>query len=130
MGETVQHITNLEDLLMDMLHRWRQALKNNLTSETAHASIEAMAPKERKPIEQFLKQKDDASDLPKSFVESANKALLGIQSITLPIDELIEALKAGGLPSTVAEMQRRFNEFVQQKMKGHDANNTRLTLDQ
>lgn len=129
-GEASQHIANLEDLLADMLLRWRQALKTNLTSETAQASIEAMAPKERKPIKEFLKQKDNAPDLPKDFVDLANKALQGIQSITLPVEELIEALKTGGLPSTVNEMQRRFNEFVQQKMKGHDANNTRLTLDQ
>ena len=129
-GEASQHIANLEELLADMLLRWRQALKTNLTSKTAQASIEAMSPKERKPIEEFLKQNKDAPDLPKGFVELANKALQGIHSITLPVEELVEAMKAGGLPSTVAEMQRRFNEFVQQKMKGHDANNTRLTLDQ
>jgi len=130
MGEASQHIADLDDLLADMLLRWRQALKNNLTSETAQASIEAMAPKERKPIEEFLKQKENAPELPDGFVDLANKALQGIHSITLPVEELIDALKVGGLPSTVTEMQRRFNEFVQQKMKGHDANNTRLTLDQ
>jgi hypothetical protein len=29
----------------------------------------------------------------------------------------------------VEELQRRFTEFVRQAMRGHDARNTRLTLD-
>jgi hypothetical protein len=129
-GEASQHIADLDDLLADMLVRWRMALKDNLTSDTAQASIKAMAPKERKPIEEFLEQNDNVPGLPKGFVDSANKALQGIQSITLPVEELVDALKAGGLPSTLSEIQRRFSEFIQQKMRGHDANNTRLTLDQ
>jgi hypothetical protein len=45
------------------------------------------------------------------------------------VDGLLEALKAGGLPCTVEELQRRFISFVSQNMRGHDPRNTRLTLD-
>lgn len=40
------------------------------------------------------------------------------------------ALKAGGLPCTREELQNRFKQFLDQQMRGHDAANTRLTLDQ
>ncbi len=55
--------------------------------------------------------------------------LRGIEALTLPVDGLLEALKAGGLPCTVEELQRRFISFVSQNMRGHDPRNTRLTLD-
>lgn len=53
-----------------------------------------------------------------------------IQALTLPVDDLLEALKEGGLPCTVEELERRFDTFVHEAMHGHDARNTRLTLDQ
>jgi hypothetical protein len=128
-GDASQYLDRLEETLADMLLRWRQALRTNLTSDAAQASLVAMAPKERQPVEDFLQQADNTPTLPKDFVEAANQALQGIHAITLPVDELIETLKAGGLPSTLNEIQRRFNDFLQQKMKGHDPRNTRLTLD-
>lgn len=134
---TQKHISNardqliiLDQMLDNMLKGWRQALNNALSSESARNSLEAMTPKERKPIEEFLKQKEDDTKIPIGFVDAAQKALRGISSITLPVDELIKALKAGGVPSTLAEMQRRFNDFMREHMKGHDPENTRLTLDQ
>jgi len=56
--------------------------------------------------------------------------LRGIQAVTLPVDSLLQALKAGGLPCSREELQNRFKQFLDQQMSGHDAGNTRLTLDQ
>ena len=64
------------------------------------------------------------------FVAAATQALRGIEALTLPMDDLLAALKAGGLPCAVEELQRRFAEFVSNRMRGHDPRNTRLTLDQ
>jgi len=122
-------LDQLDDRLGEVLTRWRQALRANLTSDAAQHSLEAMAPAERKPVERFLKQKDDDPQIPQGFVDAATKALHGIEAVTLPVDNLLEALKVGGLPCTVEELQRRFVEFVAQRMRGHDPRNTRLTLD-
>jgi len=123
-------LAQLETRLDDMLVRWQQALRDALNSESAQRSIEAMTPQERAPVEQFLAQPDDSVMIPDGFVASANRALRGIEAISLPVDDLIEALKAGGLPCTVEELQSRFSSFVREAMRGHDARNTRLTLDQ
>jgi len=116
--------------LSDLLKNWRKALRDNLNSDTAQHSLEAMSPAERKPVEDFLQQGDDAETLPANFVQSAIQALRGIQAVTLPVDALLQALKAGGLPCTREELQNRFKQFLDQQMRGHDAGNTRLTLDQ
>lgn len=120
----------LDDKLSDLLKNWRKALRDNLNSDTAQHSLEAMSPAERKPVDEFLQQGDDAENLPANFVPSAIRALRGIQAVTLPVDALMQALKAGGLPCTLEELQNRFKQFLDQQMRGHDAGNTRLTLDQ
>jgi hypothetical protein len=119
----------LDDKLSDLLKNWRKALRDNLNSDTAQNSLEAMSPAERKPVEDFLQQGDDAETLPANFVQSATQALRGIQAVTLPVDALLQALKTGGLPCTREELQNRFKQFLDQQMRGHDAGNTRLTLD-
>ncbi|HDQ73860.1 MAG TPA: ATP-binding protein [Chloroflexi bacterium] len=130
-----QTLDQLERQLDDILTRWRQALRDALTSETARRSLEAMTPDERAPIEQFLAQETDKghpldeAQIPEGFVESAVQALRGIEALALPVDGLLEALKEGGLPCTVEELKRRFDGFVGEQMRGHDPRNTRLTLE-
>jgi len=92
-------------------------------------SLEAMSAKERKPIEAFLAQKEDDPAIPDGFVHAASQAFHGIESLTLEVDVLLEALKTGGLPTTMDELQKRFNDYIQKTMRGHDARNTRLNLD-
>jgi hypothetical protein len=72
----------------------------------------------------------DFLDSPHTFVAAATQALRGIEAVTLAVDDLLEALKEGGLPWTVEELRRRFIDLVDQNMRGHDPRNTRLTLDQ
>ncbi|MFA5837328.1 MAG: DUF6079 family protein [Bellilinea sp.] len=120
----------LDEKLSDLLKNWRKALQTNLSSETAQHSLEAMSPAERKPIEEFLKQNDEAESVPTNFVPAAIQALRGIQAVTIPVDTLMQALKTGGLPCTREELQNRFKQFLDLQMRGHDAGNTRLTLDQ
>lgn len=125
-----QVLVRLDTTLDDLLTRWRQALRDALSSKAAQASLDAMTSAEHKPAEAFLSQKDDATDIPKGFVQAATQALRGIQAVTFPVDDLLEALKTGGLPCTPEELQRRFAEFVKKQMRGHDVGTTRLTLDQ
>jgi hypothetical protein len=125
-----QTVRLLDDRLSAILKNWRQSLRTNLNSETAKQSLEAMSQAEKRPIDQFLAQSDDEETLPAGFVQAAIQALRGIQAVTLPVDELIEAIKSGGLPCTREELLARFKGFLDGKMRGHDAGNTRLTLDQ
>jgi hypothetical protein len=127
-------LDHLDRRLTDLLIRWRQALRDALTSETARQSMEAMTPAERAPIERFLEQEDEnleeAVEIPPGFVRSAVRALRGIEALPLSVDELLEALREGGLPCTVEELKGRFGGFVDGRMRGRDARNTRLTLDE
>jgi hypothetical protein len=123
-----QMVRNLDERLSVILRNWRQALQTNLTSETAQQSLAAMSPNERQPIEAFLEQSENEASIPAGFTPAAIQALRGIQAITLAVNELIEALKSGGLPCTREELAKRFKNYVDQQMRGHDAVSTRLSL--
>ncbi len=88
-------------------------LRTNLGSETVKHSLDAMSAKERKPIEAFLAQKDDAPAILDGFVRAASQAFHGIESLTIDVDALLEALKTAGLPTTVDELQKRFSDYIQ-----------------
>jgi len=121
-------LRQLDGKLSDLLKNWRNALCTNLNSDTARRSLEAMSPAERKPVEEFLKQDDEAENLPLNFVPAAIQALQGIQAVTIPLEALLQALKAGGMPCTRDELHNRFRQFLDLQMRGHDESNTRLTL--
>lgn len=128
-GAAADRLDNLELRLEELLLQWQQALRAALTSDAAQDSLHAMTPAERKPLEAFLAQADDDPRLPAGFVQSANRALRGIQAVTLAVDDLLKALQTGGLPCTVDELKARFHRFLQAALRGHDESNTRLTLD-
>jgi hypothetical protein len=128
-GQADQLVELLDARLDDLLARWRQALRSNLTSEAAQRSLQAMNPDERRPVEQFLAQRDGEAAIPDGFVSAAVRALHGIEAVTLAVDDLLEALKEGGLPCSVEQLEQRFGGFVQVRMRGRDPRSTRLTLD-
>ena len=112
-----------------LLMGWRRALRDALQSAAAQHSQAAMTPAERAPLEAFLAQSDDAVALPAGLVDAANRALRGIISVTLPGAALLEALKTGGMPCTMEELERRFAEFVGEQLRGCDRQNTRVVLE-
>ncbi len=123
-----QALDRLDRRLDDLLTGWRRALKESLRSETAQQSLAAMTAEERGPIEAFLAQRGDETDIPSGFAAAATTALRGISAVTLWQGDLMDALAVGGLPCTEQELKRRFNEFVMQQRRGKDVNATRFTL--
>jgi hypothetical protein len=122
-------LATLEQRLTPTLENWRKSLKANLESDSAQSSLANM-PNERGPVDAFLMQADNDPDIPAGFVKAATTALRGLSALPLTVEDLVDALKAGGLPCTVEEFKQRFNQFVQARMRGHDPNGTRLTLEQ
>ncbi len=126
-GSAASRLGQLEADLDLMLTRWEEALQSTLRSETARESLSRMTIAERQVIEQYLATKD--VPLPDDFVQIANRALRGIQKVSFDVNELLEALSIGGFPCTEDDLRERFETFLQEKMRGHDARNTRLSIE-
>lgn len=124
-----QLLDGLDERLTSLVLRWQQALRAGLNSETAQASRQALTAAEQRPLTQFLNQPDDDPAIPAGLVTAANQVLRGIQALPVTADDLLEALKEGGMPCTLRDLQERFNRFITESMRGYDAANTRLTLE-
>ncbi|MCL4834878.1 MAG: hypothetical protein KJZ86_20725 [Caldilineaceae bacterium] len=125
-----QLLERLNERLDTLVEQWHGGLRRSLQSETAQASMASMTPQERQPLDAYLALDDPArGPLPAGLVQSAQRALRGLQSISLNKEALVEALKSGGLPCTVEELAQRFSAFLSAQMRGHDRQNTRLTID-
>jgi hypothetical protein len=121
-------LATLDERLTNLVLRWQQALRAGLNSESAQASLQALSASEKRPILQFLEQKDDDPAIPKGLAMTANQVLRGIQALPLSAEALLDALKEGGMPCTVNDLKQRFNQFISETMRGYDSNSTRLTL--
>ncbi len=97
-----------------------------LESDVARASRAAMTAAERHAIEAFLNQ-PEAMVLPQGFIEAANKALQGIESVAVSVGALVEALREGACPAPPPTCAR-FTSFMQETLRGREEANTRLTL--
>lgn len=119
----------LELRLDAILTGWHAALRQTLSSDTAQHSIAAMTPQERGPLDAYLALADPLNaPLPVGLAAAANQALHGIETVSLNLETLETALRAGGLPCTVEQLTERFKNYLRQIMTGHDGRNTRLTL--
>jgi len=127
-GNAETALNSLDDRLDRMLANWRRALRDSLRTTRCRQSMAAMTAEERRPIELFLAQDEAATDIPEGFVDSANRALRGVQVVTLSAEGLLAHLRAGGLPCDEEELQNRFAEFLRQALRGYDAASTRLNL--
>ncbi len=124
-----QRLSGLETQLQTLYERWHAALRQNLQSETARQSFAAMMPVERRPVEAYLSRSVAVNGaLPDGFVEAANQALRGLETLSLNASDLVAALSEGGFPCTVDQLAQRFNQYVRSTMTGHDQRNTRITI--
>jgi len=128
-GNAERTLEALEERLDGMLAAWRKAVVEALNSDTARASRQAMTPDEQHAIDAFLAH-PEATVLPEGFIDAANKALRGIESVAVSIADLVRALREGGIPCLPGDLRDRFQRYIQETLRGHDEENTRVTLDE
>lgn len=125
-----QQLDRLDRRLDEIVEQWHGGLRQSLRSDLAQASMAGATPLERQVLEAYLAAENPAaSPLSAGLIPAAQNALHGLQSLPIAKDALVAALKVGGLPCTVEDLVRRFNGFLSAQMRGHDRQNTRLTID-
>jgi hypothetical protein len=126
-----ERLAVLRNRLQTLADQWHGGLRAALASDTARQSMAAMTSRERKPLDDYLALAEPAqSTLPTGLVPAANQVLRGLQTERLVVTDLLAALKHGGLPCTVHELESRFRRYIQQQMRGHDEVNTRLMIEE
>lgn len=108
---------------------WTQSLLTNLDDPVVQSNFGLLKPKQRKLIEQFIKDAELPDEVTNELLQALQDALSGLAKVPVHLDDLKAALFPDGNPTTPTEIKDRFDTFVSGLLKGKDAGKTRIVLE-
>ena len=111
-----------------VLSEWTAALVENLHDPTTTTQMELLGADQRRLVEAFLATCALPDDLGDEFIETVREVLSGLSKIVLTSDGMRASLASGGLPATLKEMRKRFENHLAEKTKGLDPAKVRIVL--
>jgi predicted ATPase len=122
-------LDHLDEELDRLTENWTQSLLANLEDPTTKSNLGLLKPEQRKVVEGFIKKRELPETLDQDFIHALQEALSGLTKVTVKTEKLRAALLAGGSPVTVAEMKKRFEDYVDLLTKGKEPSKVRLVLE-
>lgn len=125
----VSVLDQIDQQLDGLLENWTKTLLDNLDDPTARKSIKLLPEAQKVAVDAFLKAKKLPEKISNDLVQGMQQSLSGLVAIPVKPAELIDALSDGGAPSTVEQIQTRFEEFVAKITRGKEPSKVRLVID-
>jgi predicted ATPase len=123
-------LKGLDKELDKLVKDWTAILLSNLEDASIAASIELITDSDSKAaIRTFLKDRKLPETITPALQKALSEVLAGLDRVELNIDQLTDALKKGGIPCTVAELEKRFNSLLSKLTKGKDDSKVRVIVD-
>jgi len=123
-------LLDAQDTELDKLvENWTQTLLSNLEDPTTKESLALLTKEQRKLVDGFIKKRELPDDLNQDFIYALKEALAGLIKVPITIDELRTTLFAGGTPATSAELKKRFEDYIDQLVKGKEPGKVRIVLE-
>jgi len=119
----------LDDELDNMVENWTQTLLTNLEDPTTKGNLNLLKPEPRKLVDEFIKKRKLPDDLTPDFIQALKEALSGLTKVSVKIADLRDALLSGGSPATTVEMKKRFEDYLDQLIKGKEPGKVRIVLE-
>jgi hypothetical protein len=108
---------------------WTQTLLANLEDPTTLENIKLLKPKDQKLVNGFREKGALPGELTQDFIHALKEVLSGLIKVPVQINELRDALLAGGSPATPEEMKKRFEAYLDQLTKGKESGKVRIVLE-
>jgi len=126
--ENVHTLLAQVDQTLEQIRRdWTQTLLTEL--ENAAHQRELLKPESRTQLETFLTHRLLPDDLTRHFIDAVQESLSGLIKVTVNVAELQKTLQHDGSPMTVIEIQKRFNDYLNELTKGQELGKIRLVLE-
>jgi hypothetical protein len=120
-------IARLDEILEEFYTQWTQTLLAEL--ENATTQRELLKPEIRAQLEAFLTQRCLPENITEGFIEAIQESLSELIKVTVKIEDLQNALLAGGSPMTAIEMQKRFTLYLNSVTQDKALNLVRIVLE-
>lgn len=122
-------LAGMDDELDKMVENWTAALLTDLQDPTTQENLSLLKSGPREIVKSFMKDRKLSHDPSQDFIHALQEVLSGLKGVTVKTTELREALLSGGSPVTLAEMKKRFEEFLDQLTKGKEPGKVRIVLE-
>ena len=122
-------LDNLDSELDKLVVDWTQTLLANLEDPTTRDNLTLLKPDQRKLLDGFIKKRVLPDNLDLHFIQALQEVLSGLTKVSVKIEALRAALLAGGSPVTPAEMKKRFEDYLDQLIKGKEPGKVRIVLE-
>lgn len=119
----------IDDEIDKLLDTWADTLLTNLGDPTVEESIKLLDADQKKAVQKFLKEKGLPDKISNELVQGIQNALSGLTPIGIKPFELLSSLGDGSAPCTVEQFRTRFEDFVQNMVRGKDVNKVRIVIE-
>ncbi|MEO5349436.1 MAG: DUF6079 family protein [Magnetococcus sp. YQC-3] len=122
-------LKKLAEELDGMMEGWTRTLLDNLKDPTIEENLSLLKPEARQMVNHFLAQEQLPDTLDHDFIHAVREILSGLEKITVSDQHLRDALLGGGSPATVKELRERFEQFIEELVKGKVRDKVRIVLE-
>ena len=129
---TISAETRLANLQgeLDKIHKsWTKSLLNDLADPVIQSHFDLLKPAQKKMLNDFMQARTLSDEISQEFLAALQSALSGLAKLPVRLDDLKKVLFPDGSPATPAEFKQRFNEYLDQLLKGRDAAKVRLVIE-
>lgn len=122
-------LDRLDGELDKLVENWTQTLLSNLEDPTTKSNLDLLKPERRKSLDDFIKRRSLPDKLDQEFIQALQEVLSDLIRVPVKTEELHAALLSGGSPVTPTEMKKRFDEYLDQLIKGKEPEKVRIVLE-
>ena len=122
-------LQRLKSDLEKIQQSWAQSLLSNLDDPIVKNNSSLLKAKQQKLLNEFIDKKELPDEINSEFIQTIQEALAGLSKIVVKTNKLKAALFPDGSPATPAEFKERFDQFVNDLLKGKDAGKVRIVID-
>ena len=124
-----EELSAIDRDLDQVLAEWTAALVENLNDPSTREQMELLGTRERRLVDGFLVSGTLPRALSEEFLQTIRDVLSGLSKVVLTGEGIRTALASGGLPATLDETRRRFEEHLARKAGDLDPAKVRILLE-
>jgi len=130
MKGTVSSLLEELDKELDTINsEWEQTLLGNLIEPMVKENISLLKQEERDMVEGILDDFKLPEKLSDSLLKMLREVLSGLDKVEVTVTKLIEVFTEGGMPYTVVEYRRRFDDHLEALVSGKDQSKIRIMIE-
>lgn len=122
-------LSQLDLELDNMLGNWCRIMLDFLADPGVISSFELLETEQKRVVKEFQARKKLPGEISEDFIQGMQLLFQGLDRVTFSVNELKGVLSGDGGPCTVEEIKRRFANYLDKVLRGHDREKVRIIIE-